>query len=219
MSPWFHPQTISGELHRRNITLVLHSTHLYKNLPQILECGSLLTVRDLRARYGESAGRFLHDPFRYEQFTVGLEYLNASITLPNAPLLYHRSKSNWQSEWVHFALDLALVTRPDTLFCPVSAATDKGQHVSTGYEGFLSLFDKKVGDHTRKGLRPNIPTHPQAEVLIRGSQLLSNIQSIIVAEQNVADEVLRLCELYGHHIDVEISPQLFVWPERLIPKT
>jgi hypothetical protein len=212
----FRPRTIAEEVSRRGISLLLHSTHLYKNLPQILETGWILTARELRVRHGDNASRYLHDPLRYEQFSVGLDYLNCSLSLPNAPLLYHRSKSNWQSEWIHFSLDLSLLSKEDTSFCPVSAAADKGTHVVSGLDGFRAMFAETVADRSREGLNKDLPTHPQAEVLIHGSVSLSLVHSVIVSQEGAAAEVTRLSERFDRPLFVQTLPQLFVWPERLM---
>ena len=216
----FSARTIRGEAKRRGVMLLLHSTHLYKNLPQILEDGALHTVRALYERYGnEKAARFLHDSHRYEQFAVGLDYLNASLSLPNAPLLYGRSQSDWKALWVHLALDLDLLNRDDTLFSPVSAAPEIGKHVMRGRDGFRVMFAASVENFSRADIPRNVPTHPQAEVLVRGPLPISVVQSIFVPSGDVAREVLRLCELHGRsHIRIEVAPQLFVWPRRLMGK-
>jgi hypothetical protein len=214
----FGTRSISGEVRRRHITLLLHSTHLYKNLPQILKDGTLDTVRTIRLRYGNAAARFLHDPHRYEKFAVGLDYLNATLTVPNYELLYHRSKGDWKSEWVHLALDVSLLEQDDTRFSPVSAAADCGKNVKSGIEGFRSLFAETIEDVDRTNLPPHTPTHPQAEILLRGPLSLDPVRSIIVADPNVAVEVERLCEQYGRAIRVECLPHFFVWPERLIKR-
>jgi len=217
---FFRARTVRGEAGRRGAKRLLHSTHLCKNLPQILEDGALLTVRALRERYGaEKAARFLHDPHRYEQFAVGLDFLNASLTVPNAPLLYGRSKGEWKAEWVHLALDLDLLDRDDTLFSPVSAAAEFGKHVMRGREGFRAMFADNVENFSRDGLPKNVPTHPQAEALVRGTLPISAVQSIFVPSGDVEREVARLCERGGRSsIRIEIAPQLFVWPKRLMGK-
>ena len=135
-------RSISGEARRRGAGLLLHSTHLYKNFPHILEDGALHTLRTLQERHGaEKAARFVHDPRRYEKFAVGLDYLNASLSFPNVELLYHRSKTEWKEDWIHLALDLELLDHADTLFSPVSAAADFGKHVTGGADGFRAMFD------------------------------------------------------------------------------
>ena len=208
------------EAKQRGISLLLHSTHLYKNLPHILTDGHVHTARELIARYGaEQATRYLHDPRRYEQFAVGLDYINCSLTVPNAELLYHRSKSDWKAEWVHLTLDLALLDHPDTLCSPVSAAAERGKFICAGTDGFHSLFAATVNEYGRDRLPANEPTHPQAEVLIKGPVTLAGIHTIIVPSRPVQQEVARLCEQHQRRIPVEIAPQLFAWPARLLRNT
>jgi hypothetical protein len=215
----FGKPSISRELRRRKITLLLHSTHLYKNLPKILEDGEIRSAGALRKQYGANqAARFLHDPNRYEKFTIGLDYINCSLTEPNFELLYKRSKSGWEAEWVHFALNLDLLLLESTLFCAFSAARRKGEHIQDGIEGFQSLFDETVDTTNRAGLGNNLPTHPQAEVLIKGPLPLSDVKAIHVYNQPIHDEVVRLCERHQRDIPVTISPHLFIWPARLIKK-
>ena len=215
---WFSREpSVIREAVRRGVKLLLHSTHLYKNLPQILADGTLHTAGSLRQKFGdEHAARFLHDPRRYESFRVGLDYLNASLSVPNFELLYHRSKSAWPQEWVHLDLDLSLISRDDTLFCPVSAAAQFGERVQAGRAGFLALFENSVDGFSRENLPRNIPTHPQAEILLAGPLPLSNIRGILVSSPGIHAEVERLCEFYHRSLNIELAPYLFVWPKRLM---
>ncbi|NUO20116.1 DUF4433 domain-containing protein [bacterium] len=214
----FAKKTISRELRRRDITLLFHSTHLTINLPQILEDGFIDTARGLRTRFGAKAERLLHDPRRLENFAVGLDYINCSITTPNFELLYARSKSAWQSEWVHLLLDTKLLEHPDTLFCSVSAAQDYGARVQAGFAGLQSMFAEKVDNWTRTDLQKNEPTHPQAEALVKGSLPLECVSEILTANGQVATEVERLAAFYHRNVRVEIEPKLFLWPKRLKTK-
>ncbi len=212
-------RSVLKEARKRKITLLLHSTHLYKNLPQVLMDGQLHTARELIDNYGaERAAHFLHDLQRYEQFAVGLDYLNGSLTVPNVELLYHRSKSEWSAEWVHLALDLALLNREDTLFSPMNAATERGQFIRAGSEGFRAMFDQVVGGVTREAVTPNEPTHPQAEVLVKGPLPLSAVQTVFVPTRETESEVRRLCERHGRMLTIQTAPHLFAWPARLAPR-
>lgn len=216
---WFSPRTIRAEVRRRKISLLLHSTHLYRNLPQILTDGFVFTVRDLIRTYGEEkAARFLHDPARYEQFTVGRDYLNGALSVPNYELLYRRSKANWKAEWVHLSLDISCLWEESTRFCAVSAAAERGKHIRSGVEGLSTLFAGQIENSKRSGLPKHIPTHPQAEVLIRGSLPLNKVIRIYTADEAARQEVERLAALHARTIPIEAAPALFVWPERLMPK-
>ncbi|RPH93164.1 DUF4433 domain-containing protein [candidate division KSB1 bacterium] len=212
----FRAHTVKGEARRRGVQLLLHSTHLYKNLPAILSDGMLHTPRSLSTLYGSSASRFLHDPRRYEKFTVGLDYLNCALSFPNVELLYRRSKTGWKHEWIHFALDLLLLDHPDTQFCPISAAADFGKHLQQGKAGFQAMYAERVLDAVRRDQPENVPTHPQAEILVRGPLNLDAAQTIIVPDSAVSDEVVRLCEMHERKIRVEVLPQYFVWPVWMI---
>lgn len=212
----FRAQSIAEDVRRRNITRLLHSTHLYANLPRIFETGALQTAGDLTRILGrERAARFVHDHNRYEKFSVGLNYLNCAISNPNYELLYHRSKSAWSAEWVHFSLDKALLTADTTKYCAVSAATDRGAHLGNGLEAFRALFAKTVGEWTRAGIESWEPTHPQAEVLVEGSLAWERVQEIIVPNPAVATEVERLAAHYERTISILVLPHYFVWPARL----
>ncbi|MBL0061759.1 MAG: DUF4433 domain-containing protein [bacterium] len=214
----FGKADIAHELKRRKIDLLLHSTHVSINLPQIFEDGFIDTARGLRSRLGAKAERLLHDPRRLEKFVVGLDYINCSITTPNFELLYARSKSAWQTEWVHFVLDTKLLEHPDTLFCPVSAAQDYGQHVQYGIAGLQSMFAEQVETWTRTGLHKSEPTHPQAEALVKSRLSLDNVTEILTANGQVATEVERLTAFYHRNVRVKIGPKLFLWPKRLKKK-
>jgi hypothetical protein len=211
--------SVPSEVKRRKISLLLHSTHLYKNLPQIIADKTLSTAGDLIAKFGhERAHKYLHDLKRYEQLAVGLDYLNCSLTVPNFELLYHRSKTTWKSEWIHLAVDLSLLYKEETLFSPVSAAQEQGKFLRSGIDGLKSLFDPQVEEFSRSDLPDHIPTHPQAEVLVKGSLPIVALQKILVADVQTAQEVERLLSLHDLYIKVEAVPHLFVWPERLLRK-
>ncbi len=216
----FVRRTVESEVRRRRIERLLHSTHLYRNLPQILENGCIETAGGLLAKYGsEKAARFLHDPNRYEKFAIGLDYVNCSLTFPNAELLYHRSKSGWQMEWVHFSLRPALLYKEDTRFCAVSAAYERGMHVGQGHDAFRGLFQDEVNGIKRaRSLAANVPTHPQAEVLIHGAVPLSDVVCVFVCSGEDRESVGQLCERWRRNLRIEVAQQLFVWPERLIRK-
>ncbi|HEY3293827.1 MAG TPA: DarT ssDNA thymidine ADP-ribosyltransferase family protein [bacterium] len=216
MIRFFSQDTIAHELRRRGILLLLHSTHLYKNLPQIIADGKLHTVRSLEEAYGSDASRYLHDPYRYERFAVGLDYINASLSMPNVELLYRRSRSEWTADWVHLALDLSLLSRDHTLFCQVSAAADMGKHLKPGPEGLREMFAGKVEGHKRDPLPHNVATHPQAEVLLHGSLTLADVRKIIVPSDAVGAEVKRLCDTRGRTMKIETLPHLFIWPKWMI---
>lgn len=211
----FGKADIAHELKHRKIDLLLHSTHVSINLPQIFEDGFIDTARGLRSRLGAKAERLLHDPRRLEKFAVGLDYINCSITTPNFELLYARSKSAWQSEWVHFVLDTNLLENADTLFCPVSAAQDYGQHVQSGLTGLQSMFAEQVETWTRTDLQKSEPTHPQAEALVKSRLSLDSVREILAANGQVATEVERLTVFYHRNLRVKIEPKLFLWPKRL----
>jgi hypothetical protein len=212
----FASKTISSEVKHRAILHLLHSTHLYKNFPLILRSSSLDTARSLIERYGQARARhYLHDPNRYEQLAVGLDYINCSLTVPNYELLYHRSKSSWKQEWIHLDLDLSLLYKEETKFSPVSAAQAQGKYICEGWSGFTGLFAEQVEDFTRADLPRNTPTHPQAEVLVLGPLPISLIQRIYVSDAKSAIELERLIAEHNHTLKVEIAPHLFVWPERL----
>lgn len=215
---WFRKPTLVRELRKREIELLLHSTHVTINLPQIFQDGFIDTARGLRTRLGEKAERLLHDPHRLEKFTVGLDYINCSLTVPNYELLYARSKSAWVSEWAHFVIDLDQLEHEETLFCPVCAAHEKGCHVQEGLCGFTAMFAERIDNWDRTGLLKNEPTHPQAEVLIKGALPLSSITEILVGDGQTAMEVERLGAFYKRRTRVRIEPRLFVWPERLKKK-
>ncbi len=214
----FGKPSVSKELRRRKIKLLLHSTHLYTNFPAILKDGLLRSAGSLKKLNLAQAKRFLHDPNRYEKYAVGLNFINCSLSEPNFELLYKRSKSGWETEWLHFELNPDLLMRDSTKFCAVSAARDRGKQVAAGVTGFQAMFADNVDEHSRDKIEKALPTSPQAECLIQGDIPLNEIQAIHVSNPPIAEEVSRLCEQHNRKIPVRISPQLFIWPSRLIKK-
>jgi len=211
----FGKPSIRSEIASRDLRLLLHSTHLTINLPQIFADGFLDTARGLRSRLGAKAERLLHDPERLEKFAVGLDYLNCAVTVPNFELLYARSQNAWQREWVHLVLDMKLIEQPETLFCPVSAAQDFGTHVTSGVAGLQSMFAEQVEPWNRSGLHKSEPTHPQAEVLIQGPLSIDHVREIIVYTGEIEIEAQRLAEFHHRKIATQVLPKLFLWPGRL----
>ena len=120
---------------------------------------------------------------------------------------------------MHLTLDPSLLSNEDTLFSPVSAAKEKGKYVLKGLTGFAAMFKDYVDYENREGLERAMPTHPQAEALIKAPLTLDRVTGILVANEAIAVEITRLCEQNSALIPVLPAPHLFVWPERLSKKT
>lgn len=162
-------EKIKEAVKSRNIQILLHFTSV-DNLESLLEKGILSRKEILK----QSVNAFINDECRYDCFLDGI---SCSITLPNAPLLY-KFRKNKGKKYVLLEIKPDVLWEKECLFCKENAASRKvyltpHNSMPGALEGMFGDYD---AGHTRKELenlymdgfiKNNMPTHNQAEVLVK----------------------------------------------------
>ncbi len=161
----------------RGITTLVHFTRV-ENLNSILQDG-LLSRETLEER-GQSSN--FNDP---ERFDRQKDAICLSISFPNSEMFYVTRENKQQAEdvshskWVVLLLDVKVLWELDCGFCQENAAAKCMRETpwveKTKPESLQNMFvevvtDTKKKDYQREDLQipDNYPTHPQAEVLVKG---------------------------------------------------
>lgn len=193
---------IQRECLERGVTRICHFTPS-RNFSHILagQQGILSTARltaDERAVFNNT------DAERLDGFT---DFICCSIEYPNP--FYFAIARNTEvlfRDWV------VLLIRPDylwsdgTRFCQINAATARGARVTTGENGFLSLYAPSVATATRVVTRSFFhpeccPTDLQAEVLVPDNIARRDVLGVAFrSEQQARVEMSRL-RLAGLGVD------------------
>lgn len=162
-------EKIKKTVKSRNIQLLLHFTSV-DNLKSILERGIL--SRAEMQKQGISAAK--NDEMRLDFCPDGI---SCSVTLPNAGLLFKFQKEN-NRKYVLLEIKPDVLWEKECLFCKENAASRKvyltpHNSMPEALEGMFGDYDD---GHTRKELEnlymdgfieDNMPTHNQAEVLVK----------------------------------------------------
>ena len=153
----------------RKIEFLLHFTSV-DNLESILEKGIL--SRAEMEKQGIAAVK--NDGLRLDYCPDGI---SCSVTLPNAGLLFKFQKEN-NRKYVLLGIKPDVLWEKECYFCKENAASKKvflKSYYSTP-EAFEGMFGDYDAEHTRKDLenlymdgfiKNNMPTHNQAEVLVK----------------------------------------------------
>ncbi|MEH7490516.1 DarT ssDNA thymidine ADP-ribosyltransferase family protein, partial [Priestia megaterium] len=73
------------------------------------------------------------------------DYVCCSIQYPNTWYLNRiKNKDPLFKEWVILFIDPTLLLDMDTLFCHRNAASDRGNNLKQGYNGFMGMFGNPV---------------------------------------------------------------------------
>lgn len=191
-------EKIKEAVKSRNIQILLHFTAL-DNLEGILEKG-ILSLAEME-KQGIAAVK--NDEKRLDFCPDGI---SCSVTLPNAPLLFKFRKNKGRNY-------ILLMIKPDVLwekecyFCKENAASKKvflKSYYSTP-EAFEGMFGDYDAGHTRKDLenlymdgfiKNNMPTHNQAEVLVKQKIEPEYITGVYVFREDCSESfVSRIIEI------------------------
>lgn len=182
--------SIGNEISRRGITRLCHFTPLTL-LDRIISDHEILSNQELMSR-GQAVCR--NDNYRHDGH---LDYISCSVQFPNLFVLDRfRQRSDLDDSWVVALLDPHLLELSSTRFSPVNAATDKGIHVSDGFEGFDAMFRQnspsKYGIKRPTTHRKSCPTDLQAEVLIQRSVSANSIIGLVCETDDNLQQVQQL---------------------------
>lgn len=209
MGDWFRHLSISVEARRRNISRLCHFTSI-EYLPGIFSDRYIWSVERAR-RHGSPISR--NDRRRLDN---RLDHVSVSVQYPNL-LLLDSYRRRGEGGWVILFLDSRLLSRVNTLFCPVNAATNRGYLLSPGLRGFRTMFKPTIGQcgvHQPCSRSPshlhNCPTCLQAEVLIEGSIPTHRFDLIATINHQDRRRVQQIISESNHPpIRVDVVAQLF----------
>ncbi len=154
---------IQWEFAIRGITRLCHLTTL-GNLFSILEDKRGILARDFiptnRLRVNDT-----------ERLDGRTEYISTTVEYPNVWYYSYKKRTSLQREdWAVIFVNPVICREDNSLFCPVNAATGRGNRLRTGAAALRSLFDDVVPDAKGGPRTPNrlrcCPTCDQAEVMI-----------------------------------------------------
>ena len=126
-----------------------------------------------------------------KRFDGRTDCVNLSVSEPNYWLLqkYIDRTKKPLNEWVILYLKPCVLEIKGAVFCTSNAASSVCSK-KTGGDGFEALFSDEIV--TKRGIlkrkttkHPNCPTDNQAEVLVPGDIPITNIQRIVVANDDV----------------------------------
>ncbi len=213
------PTDVSSGLASFGVTRLAHFTPL-KNLWHILEDGRIRSSQDLAARAPE-----MFSPTDRERFDGHPDHICCSFEYPN---VYYLRKAqdkpafrNYR-DWACLLLEPTLAARPGTLFAPCNAAYGSGAHLQSGPAALTKCWDNPSmrGWSRGSGHHPAVPTDLQAEVLIPGPVVLSDVRGIVFADPETATEFHATYAQYGlrpDRVDWFVAPLLFD-PDRLVTR-
>lgn len=194
---------IQRECQRRGITRLCHFTQS-RNFAHILgDCGGILSTQHLK-----EAG-LPHNPTDTDRWDGCEDLVCCSVEFPNVKYFATvQRRDRLFKDWVVLIIKPDYLWMPGTNFCPINAATARGDHIGKGYDSFLSLFDLTVPRNPRDR-RPEshlqcAPTNIQAEVLVPSPICLDGITAIAVCDEHQARREICRASLQGHSIDKDI---------------
>ena len=191
-----HATEIRKRLQTRGISRLVHFTRV-SSLQGIVRDGRILSIQELPR---EIRGSVRNDPKRLDD---QLDYICCSVEYPNIRLLDRFREKQPVEHWVLLSLKPDILAVRTTKFSPVNAASQRGGMVGDGIDGFESMFSSPVREWMHGGWRtvirrkhhlPNLPTHPQAEVLVKGQIPLSDVIEVMVDSDEAFDQVHRLMD-------------------------
>jgi len=172
---------IKEEATKRGISRVVHFTQS-RNLPQIL----LLSDGIRSSAHLKQNSPDLFNPNDLQRIDNHEGHISCSIQYPNF-WMYRVMKEREKlfENWAILVISADVLWQSGTLFSPRNAAASGGALLKSGYKRFSSMFDEKVSSGQRHFTRSpkmlaSVPTDDQAEVMVRDSIPVSQIESIIV---------------------------------------
>lgn len=207
-----HP--IKEESRARGITRLCHITRSM-TLPFILDMGEIVATSRL-----DLDERAIYYPNDHRRLDGHRTHVSCSIQYPNAWFLRAiQARSPLFKDWVVLLTDPDPIWWEDTLFCPVNAAADNGQHIGEGTETFKSMFEPFTPTgRIDRGLThlASCPTDNQAEVLVHDGIRRDLIRCVVVPDEAQAKrEEWRLANMGSDVSELGLA----VCPEFFDPRT
>jgi hypothetical protein len=187
------------------VTRLTHFTPM-RNIPGILGDGMIRSSKNLADKAPES-----FSPTDRERFDAHPDHVCCSFEYPNVYYLRQaRAKSEYVNypDWACLLIEPSVIERDGTLFCGCNAARGRGGYLRPGGQALADLWaDPSVpmGIGRGRAHHPAVPTDLQAEVLVPGPILLSDVRAIVVQDAAIA------AEMYATYAKWDLAPERLEW--------
>lgn len=140
------------------------------------------------------------------------DHVCCSVEYPNRwywSKVRDRDRDEFFREWAVFTIKPEILKTAKFLFCPVNSALDGGRHIREDVEKIGEIFGPACGRVRRPaGMLECCPTNDQAEILIYKSVPMEYINSVIVGNEDCADNVSAILKTIGVPLPVFVSPSV-----------
>ncbi|MGY1615917.1 DarT ssDNA thymidine ADP-ribosyltransferase family protein [Geodermatophilus sp. SYSU D00691] len=204
--------TVAEVLAGLAVTRLAHFTPA-RNVPGILKDGMIRSSKDLADAAPES-----FSPTDRQRFDAHPDHVCCSFEYPNVYYLRQaRAKPEYTNypDWACLLINRRVVERDGTLFCGCNAAKGWGGYLRPGGTALADLWADPsipVGYHRGPNHHPAVPTDMQAEVLVPGPILLSDVHAIVVKDAATAAELFatyQRWDLTPERLEWRIAPSFF----------
>lgn len=186
--------TIQDVINRRNIKYLVHFTRL-ENLDNILTKG-IIPRNDMKDEFinpldflfddKKSNGKYIYnDDYRYDG---KCDYSCFSIEFPNYKMFYALRQSNKNKKWAVIGFSSDILTKYDCLFYPCNSADGSVRNENIElFQGANALENMFYAENRENFLDDCHPTDVQAEVMIKGIISPSDIQFVVINDEQVVN--------------------------------
>jgi hypothetical protein len=181
----------------RGIEEIIHFTRI-ENIESIITNGILS-----RNKAKEKSIRIIaSDTDRFDNF---LDYISTSISFPNYKMFFTKREQEI-SEWAVIKISPSILYEKDCKFFNDNAASNK----STQIEDINEIFEENIEikgkiKERQPYINRNMPTNPQAEVLVKDEIEVGYIKSIIVHKEEVKNQI----KFKVPQINIEVDANYF----------
>ncbi|RRN05528.1 DUF4433 domain-containing protein [Bibersteinia trehalosi] len=180
--------TIQDVIKKRNIEFLVHFTRL-ENLDNILTNG-IIPRNDL-LNDKESNGKYIcNDNYRYDG---KCDYSCFSISFPNDKMFYTLRQNNKNTKWAVIGFSSEILMKYECLFYPCNAADGRVRDERVElFQGANALENMFYLEGREPFLDNCHPTDVQAEVMIRGVVLPSDIQFVVINDESMVNHYQKI---------------------------
>lgn len=186
--------TIQDVIDRRNIEFLVHFTRL-ENLDNILKNG-IIPRNDMEDEFINPLASLLGNQNPKEKYiyndNVRLDgkcnYSCFSIEFPNYKMFYSLRQVNKNAKWAVIGFPSDILLKYDCLFYPCNAADGRVRNEKIElFQGGDALENMFYLDGRENFIYDCHPTDVQAEVMIKGIVSPSDIQFVIINDEQIAN--------------------------------
>ncbi len=190
-----------NQVKKRGIKHLFHFTSC-SNLKSICKYGlvSRERVEDIVFAYD------YNDDIRYDGL---LNTVSTSISFPNYKMFYWLRKNNPEKDWAVIVIDSSVLYEQDCLFCITNAASTEVTSQSVDERRGIRAFNNLFYDESfriKMKMPNNLPTNPQAEVLVFDNIKVDKIQCILFEDKITMN---KYKDVISEFIEIEVEPDAF----------